>query len=134
VEREGVAADCRWSEGARVGNLLGPCGDLRNLGVQTQRAIGREVMRIVWVHAMIRRHAESATYDVRMHFGHGTIPQAVVSSIDRWGCMGLVIDEVAIGFRGGEAGVICIDHDSGVCVFEGLDRSGPVANAGAERP
>lgn len=130
VELRGDGADSRWSSQERFLALLGPSGDLRNLGVQTQRARGRDLERVVWVHAAIRRHAQAAAADMASHFGHGINPQAVVSGIDRWGSLGLMIDEIAIGFRLGEAGVACIDADTGALVWEGSDRRGPVARSG----
>lgn len=134
VEREGPTADSPLAGESRFGELMGPSGDLRYLGVQTQRAQGRENLRVVWVHAMIHRHATSAAADAREHCGNGVAPQVVASPVDRWGCLGLLVDEVAVGFRGGTAGSMCIDPDTGVCVWEGTDRTGPVASAGEAAP
>jgi hypothetical protein len=134
VERDSASAYVGWAADGRVARLLGPPGDLRNLGVQTQRAVGREQLRNVWVHGTVPRHCNLAAADLAPHFGHAVAPQPIVSAVDRWGCMGLVVDELAIGFRGGSAGLMCVDKDGRVCVWEGADRSGPVADSGATTP
>jgi hypothetical protein len=134
IDRIGSPGDSSWMSDSRFSDVLGPSGDLRNLGVQTQRAKGREPMRTVWVHGLLRRHVERALIDLRDSLGHVAAPQPVVSAIDRWGCLGLMVDEITIGFRGGESGVMCEDPESGVCVWEGTDRRGPVAEAGDAVP
>ena len=103
--------------------VLGPVGDLRNLGVRTQRASGRNCMGVVWVHGLLSRHARRVSHALESHYGHGVAPQPIVSEIDRWGCLGLVIEEVSIGFRGQDSGAFCLDPHNGVQVFEGLDVS-----------
>ena len=130
VERGGEGADALMGSDRAYDATLGPSGDLRLLGVQTERAKGRQHHRTVMVQAMLRRHAERARVDLAAHFGSAAAPQAFVSEVDRWGCLGLVVDEVAIGFRGGEAGMLCVDPERGVCVWEGIDRRGPLAEAG----
>lgn len=131
VERTGSSVDFGWVADGQVARLLGPPGDLRNLGVQTQRSVGREQMRNVWVHVPIDRHARHAAEGLAVHLGHSVAAQANVSAVDRWGCMGLLVDEVAVGFRSGRSGVMCIELDGTVCIWEGADPAGPVADAGA---
>jgi hypothetical protein len=121
VDSIGAAADADWSAQSRFGEYLGPSDDLRNLSVQTERARGREAFRVVWVHCALRRHAMVAASQISAHFGHATSAQAVEASIDRWGAMGLMIDEIGIGFRVGACAAMCIDPNGGVCVWEGVD-------------
>jgi hypothetical protein len=128
VEGMGETGDADWAAQAAFGEVLGPSGDLRFLGVQTERAAGRDMRRVVWVHGMLQRHVEIAASRITVYLGWGRRPQPVVSRIDRWGCLGLMIDEVAIGFRRGEAGIICMDPGAGACVWEGADRHGPLAD------
>ena len=128
VDSIGPAADAAWSEQAHFGEYLGPAGDLRNLGVQTERARGRDAFRVVWVHCTLRRHAMAAASRISAHFGQATSAQAVEASIDRWGALGLMIDEVGVGFRVGACAAMCIDPDAGVCVWEGVD--GPLGPRG----
>lgn len=134
VERGGQAGDASSPSARAFDVALGPSGDLRLLGVQTERAKGRQHMRTVTVHALLRRHAERARVDLCAHFGSVASPHATVSEVDRWGCLGLVVDEIAVGFRGGESGSLCLDPERGVCVWEGIDRKGPVADAGDVAP
>lgn len=133
IDEPNASMDADWASQARFSVFLGSAGDLRNLGVQTERAQGRDLRRVVWVLCMLRRHAERSSAIISRQFGQGISAQAIQGSVDRWGAFGLMIDDVAIGFRRGAADVMCVDPELGVCVFEGADR-GRVSRAEGRRP